>query len=61
MIPASYRIRRAVTSNGIALWIAEYITHNLEVRYLAHAAVPDPICALVAKLTGRDTLLTRIS
>lgn len=49
----TYRIRRSITSNGIALWIAEYITHSGEVRYLDHAAVPDPIIALVNKLTGR--------
>jgi hypothetical protein len=59
MTPATYRVRRSSSTNGIALWIAEYITHNLEVRYLAHAALPDPICKLVAKLSGRDTLLTR--
>jgi hypothetical protein len=59
MTPASYRVRRGISACGVHLWIAEYITHNLEVRYLAHAAVPDPICKLVAKLSGRDTLLTR--
>lgn len=59
MTPASYRIRRAINTQGVALWFAEYITHDLEVRYLAHAAVPDPICKLVAKLSGRDAPLTR--
>jgi hypothetical protein len=59
MTPATYRVRRSMNSQGVALWIAEYITHSLEVRYLAHAAVADPICKLVAKLSGRDTLMTR--
>ncbi len=49
----TYRIRRAISTNGIALWFAEYITHSGEVRYLSHAAVPDPIHALIQKLTGK--------
>ena len=49
----TYQIRRAINTQGVALWFAEYITHSGEVRYLAHAAVPDPIHALIQKLTGK--------
>jgi|APCry1669188910_1035180.scaffolds.fasta_scaffold05071_8 hypothetical protein len=59
MTPASYRITRGITSNGIAIYTAEYITHNGEVRYLMHAAIIDPCAKLVNALTGRNTLMTR--
>ena len=50
---ACYRIRRAIASNGVTIYIAEYITHSGEVRYMDHAAIIDPMAALINKLTGR--------
>jgi len=47
-----YRIRRGVAANGVHVYTAEYITHNGEVRYLTHAAIIDPVAALINKLTG---------
>lgn len=48
----TYQIRRA-WAGGMTIWIAEYITHDGEVRYLQHSAVADPIAKLIKKLTGR--------
>lgn len=50
---ACYRISRGINSQGVTIYTAEYITHNGEVRYLDHAAIIDPVAALVNKLTGR--------
>ena len=50
---ACYRITRGLAANGVTIYTAEYITHNGEVRYLAHSAIIDPVRALVDKLTGR--------
>lgn len=55
----TYRTRRAITTTGIALWIAEYITAEGQVIELARSAVADYPCKLIARLTGRDTLMTR--
>lgn len=49
---ACYRITRGLAANGVTVYTAEYITHNGEVRYLAHSAIIDPVRALVDKLTG---------
>ena len=48
-----YRITRGMASNGVTVWTAEYITHSGEVRYLMHAAIIDPVRALVDKLTAK--------
>jgi hypothetical protein len=50
---ACYRISRGIAANGVAVFTAEYITHAGEVRYLMHAAIIDPVAALIKKLTGR--------
>lgn len=47
-----YRITRGIAANGVTVYTAEYITHNGEVRYLTHAAIIDPVRALVDQLTG---------
>lgn len=54
-----YRIRRGMASNGVTIYVAEYITHNGEVRYMYHAAIIDPVRALIDKLTGRTGLMYR--
>jgi hypothetical protein len=48
-----YQLRRSMASNGMTIYIAEYITHSGEVRYMMHAAVIDPVRKLIDQLTGR--------
>jgi hypothetical protein len=46
-----YRLTRGISSQGIAIFTAEYITHAGEVRYMMHSAVIDPCVKLINKLT----------
>ena len=46
-----YIMRRA-WGGGLTIYIAEYVTHDGEVRYLAHSAVIDPIRKLIDTITG---------
>ncbi len=48
-----YRITRGMATNGVTVWTAEYITHSGEVRYMMHAAIIDPVRALINQLTGK--------
>jgi hypothetical protein len=47
-----YRISMLRNTQNATIWMAEYIGFDGLPRYLAHAAVPDPIYALVRKLKG---------
>ena len=56
-----YRVRRAITSDNIALWIAESVDENGQITELLRSAVAWPVTELINKLTGRVGLLHRRS
>lgn len=47
-----YRISMLRNVQNVTIWMAEYIGYDGKPRYLTHAAVPDPVYALVKKLKG---------
>lgn len=55
-----YRITRSIDSAGGAVWTADYITHNGEVRYMMHSAIIDPVRKLVDRMTGRVGPMYRV-
>ena len=56
-----YRIRHAITSDNIRLWIVESIDQEGTITQLLRSAVAGPAAELLDKLTGRDNLLQRRS